>query len=105
MKWEADGLWEIPRRRWVINKTLTDYTNYLDQVKWLFELMEVTEDVAKAEIHITDKSGKLVKLIPINSSGKGTLNLRAEDFPSGLYDYTLFADGKLVATKKMMLSK
>jgi len=58
-----------------------------------------------AQIMVTDKSGKTLKLISISGSGKGKLNLDASVLASGAYQYSLYVDGKLIGTKQMILAK
>jgi hypothetical protein len=58
--------------------------------------------VTRAQIHFYDASGNLIKTIEINERGDGQLNVYGQDLSSGLYTYTLVADGQLIATKKMV---
>ncbi len=58
-----------------------------------------------AQIVITDYSGKTLKQINISTAGKGILNMNAGDLSSGTYNYSLIVDGKLIDTKKMVLTK
>jgi len=59
------------------------------------------ENFTNAQIKITDKNGKILKTINISGGGKGTLNVDASILSSGAYNYSLFANGKLVSTKQM----
>ena len=58
-----------------------------------------------AKIIITDKSGKVLKQVNLSGNGKGGLNLDASMLSSGAYQYSLFVDGKLIASKQMILTK
>lgn len=58
-----------------------------------------------AQLLITDKSGKTLKLVTISGSGKGSLNVDAATFAAGAYNYSLLVDGKLVGTRQMVLVK
>jgi len=58
-----------------------------------------------AQIMITDKSGKTLKLVNVSGSGKGSLNVDASVLASGAYNYSLFVDGKLIGTKQMVLNR
>jgi hypothetical protein len=58
--------------------------------------------VTRAQIHFYDASGNLIKSVEITERGDGQLNVFGQDLSSGLYTYTLVADGQLVATKKMV---
>lgn len=49
-----------------------------------------------------DASGKLIKKIDIKITGRGQLNVFANDLSTGIYSYTLVIDEKVVGSKKMM---
>jgi flagellar hook assembly protein FlgD len=63
------------------------------------------EKFTTAQIMITDKNGKTLKLVNVSGSGKGNLNVDASVFASGAYHYSLFVDGKLIGTKQMVLAR
>ncbi|HEY2726342.1 MAG TPA: tail fiber domain-containing protein, partial [Parafilimonas sp.] len=58
-----------------------------------------------AQIIITDYSGKILKQINISASGSGTAKIDADSLSAGTYNYSLMVDGKLIDTKKMVLTK
>lgn len=58
--------------------------------------------VQKAQIHFYDGTGKLINSVEIVERGNGQLNVFANDLSSGVYTYSLVADGQIVATKRMM---
>lgn len=60
---------------------------------------------ASAKIIITDKSGKVLKEVNINGSGKGNITVDASSLTAGTYQYTLYANGKLIDTKQMVIIK
>jgi len=60
--------------------------------------------VKQAQILFYDKNGKLINTVDIAERGLGQLNVYASDLSSGIYTYTLVADGVVVSTKKMMRS-
>ncbi|MFA5783055.1 MAG: T9SS type A sorting domain-containing protein, partial [Bacteroidales bacterium] len=62
----------------------------------------IPDDVASAQIIFTDNSGKIIKTVDINEKGKGMLKVYAQDLSSGIYSYTLVADGKTIDSKKMV---
>ena len=62
----------------------------------------IPDDVVKAQIIFYDNHGKVLRLVDISQKGKGELNVFAPDLSSGIYTYTLIADGKVVETKKMV---
>ena len=53
---------------------------------------------------ITDVYGKKLKQISLNTKGKGTLNVDTSGLAAGTYSYTLFVDGKIIETKKMVVA-
>ncbi len=58
--------------------------------------------VQKAQIHFYDGNGKLMQSVDVTERGLGSLTVFGSDLSSGVYTYTLVADGQIVATKKMM---
>lgn len=58
-----------------------------------------------AQIAIYDVVGKLLKKYNITPSINGTLEIDATMLPSGTYQYSLIANGKMIDTKKMLLIK
>ena len=63
------------------------------------------QDVAKADIYIYDMEGKQLKCIPAQGRGESQVTLTANDLKAGMYLYALVADGALVDSKKMILTK
>ena len=55
-----------------------------------------------AKIVITNEAGKVMKEINISGSGKGSFQLNASMFASGVYNYSLYANSRLIDTKKMI---
>ncbi len=62
----------------------------------------IPETVAKAQIHFHDGMGKLINSVDITERGSGQINVFANDLSTGIYTYSLVADGLVVATKRMM---
>jgi hypothetical protein len=60
---------------------------------------------SSAQIIISDKNGNQLKQFDISRGRKGTVTLDASTLTSGTYYYSLYADGKLVASKAMELIK
>jgi len=56
-----------------------------------------------AKILIFNNVGKLIKTVSIDHLGKGTLNVRADNIPSGTYIYHLEVDNKIIDAKKMVV--
>jgi hypothetical protein len=50
--------------------------------------------------------GKLINTVDLsNQSGKGQINVFANDLSNGVYTYTLVVDGKIIDTKRMVKQK
>lgn len=58
---------------------------------------------ASGQINIYDNSGKLLKSVRTNAGGQTTIN--AGELKSGTYTYSLLGNGKLVASKKLVIAK
>jgi hypothetical protein len=61
--------------------------------------------VSDAKIIFFDNLGHIIQTVKINERGSGQLNVYASNLTSGLYSYSLIADGKVVDTKKMVVMK
>jgi hypothetical protein len=62
----------------------------------------VPASVIKAQIIFYNNAGQIIQTVDVTTRGKGKVNVFASDLSSGLYHYTLVADGKVVASKKMV---
>ncbi len=60
---------------------------------------------SSAKIIITDKSAKTLKEVNLSGNGKGSLKVDASGLANGAYQYSLYVDEKLIATKQMILEK
>jgi hypothetical protein len=65
-------------------------------------MYNVPASVGKAQIIFFNNLGQVIQTIDIKTRGKGKVNVFASDLSSGLYNYTLVADGKVIDTKKMV---
>ena len=63
------------------------------------------QDVVSADIYIYDMEGKQLKRIAATGRGESQVTLTAHDLGAGMYLYALVADGTLVDSKKMILTK
>ena len=63
------------------------------------------QDVAKADIYIYDMQGTQLKCIPAQGRGESQVTLTAHDLKAGMYIYALVADGTLIDSKQMILTK
>lgn len=57
----------------------------------------------RAQLQLTNKLGQLVKSIPVAVSSSGTVDVNTTMLSSGIYNYSLVVDGKIVETKKMVV--
>lgn len=64
----------------------------------------VPTNVQSAEICICDMSGKLIKSQKLPYLGKGNISISTDGLSSGIYIYSLIMDGKISATKRIMVS-
>jgi len=58
-----------------------------------------------AELIITDQQGNRLQRFSLNGAGKGTVNINSSKFNAGVYQYTLYADGKIAESKQMTVIK
>lgn len=63
------------------------------------------EDTHDASIHIYDMSGAEVAVFLIDTFGQGELTINGGTLRAGMYLYSLIADGQLIDTKQMILTK
>ena len=63
------------------------------------------QGVASAIIYIYDMQGAQLKSIPARERGEGQVTITANDLKAGMYLYALVADGALVDSKQMILTK
>lgn len=65
----------------------------------------IPKKTQRAALMIYDMSGKQMKQININERGKTSVNITSEGLAAGMYLYSLIADGKVINTKRMILTK
>ena len=58
-----------------------------------------------AKISITDEAGRIQKEIYMIKSGRGSLNIDTSSLAAGTYNYSLYINGKLIDTRKMVIVK
>lgn len=66
---------------------------------------EIPETVKKAQLHICNMTGTLLKTFEINQRNEGNIIINANEFFAGMYLYSLVCDGKIVDTKQMLLTQ
>jgi len=57
-----------------------------------------------SQIIIYNMAGQIIKSVEV-AKGKGSLLLDANELPAGTYSYNLIIDGKVISSKKMVLTK
>ena len=63
------------------------------------------QSVGKADIYIYDMQGVQLKSIPATGRGESQVTVTARDLKAGMYLYALVADGTLIDSKQMILTK
>lgn len=63
------------------------------------------QGLTNAQIIVYDANGKSIKTFNLAGQGRGTVNVNANALPAGTYQYTLLVNGKIIETKKMVLTK
>ena len=58
-----------------------------------------------AYISITDAKGAIIKTISLNNRGTGQVNLNTSVLAAGNYNYTLWVDGNLSNTKRLLIAR
>ena len=67
--------------------------------------MSLRSDVEQAAIYIFDMQGSMLKTIPVTDRGNVSVTIEGGDLTPGMYIYSLIADGKEIASKRMILTK
>jgi hypothetical protein len=61
--------------------------------------------VSKASLFIYDMNGKQIDRIDIADRGTTNVSITSTGLTEGMYLYSFVADGKIVSTKRMILTK
>lgn len=67
--------------------------------------MFLRSDVAQAVVYIFDMQGNMLRSIPVSDRGNVSVTIEGGDLNAGMYIYSLIADGKEIASKRMILTK
>lgn len=65
----------------------------------------IAEGVNKAMLYVYDMSGKQISEYPVAERGKTSVSIEGGSLDAGMYLYSLIADGKVIDTKRMILTK
>ena len=63
------------------------------------------ETVQTANIYIYDMNGSQIKQIALTERGEASITVNGGQLSAGMYLYSLIADGKVIDTKRMILTK
>ena len=67
--------------------------------------MTLPENVGQATIMIYSLEGKQMKNIQVNGRGDVSVKISGNELSAGMYLYALIADGKVVDSKRMILTQ
>ena len=65
----------------------------------------IPQDAATAAIYIFNLNGLLLQTLPVSGTGHGTAIVNGESLDAGMYLYSLVVDGRIVDTKRMILTR
>ena len=63
------------------------------------------ESIQNANIYIYDMNGKQIEQIALTERGESSVTVNGGQLSAGMYLYSLIADGKIIDTKRMILTK
>ena len=66
---------------------------------------DVAEDVVKADLYIYTMNGEQLAEYAVTERGETSVTIDGGSLNAGMYLYALIADGKVVDTKRMILTK
>lgn len=61
--------------------------------------------ITTASIYVYDMNGVQLKSYLITEKGNGNITIQGSELTAGMYLYALIADGKVIDTKRMILTK
>lgn len=67
--------------------------------------VNIPDNVQQAHLMVYDMQGNKLRSYIVKSKGASTINISAGSLAAGQYIYTLQADGKVIDSKKMTVSK
>lgn len=66
---------------------------------------DVAEEVIKADLYVYDMNGKQITVYAITERGATNITIEGRSLEAGMYLYALIADGQVIDTKRMILTK
>ena len=67
--------------------------------------MTLPETAASARVVVYNLEGKQLKEVTVKERGSASVKIMANELGAGMYIYALIVDGKVVDTKRMILTK
>jgi len=67
--------------------------------------LNIPEGITTVAVFFYDMSGKQIDKRIITERGQSQLSVTSSELTEGMYLYSLIADGKVIATRKMILTK
>ncbi len=67
--------------------------------------MFLPESVNNVNVIVYNLEGKQLKEMTVSQRGKANVTMQGKELPAGMYIYVLIADGKVIDTKRMILTK
>ena len=67
--------------------------------------MTIPENVGFATVMIYNLEGKQMKNVQVRDRGQVSVKISGSELSAGMYLYALIADGKVVDTKRMILTE
>lgn len=88
----------------VLNQNEPNPFNDQTTIKWSIPESS-KKDVLDAKLMFFDKNGSVLKVIKIEDTGTGELLVFANNLSNGMYNYSLYVNGKVIDTKRMIKAK
>lgn len=63
----------------------------------------IPENTESAVMQFSNTSGKVVSRVNLTEKGNGELDVNSADLANGIYLYTLYVDGNMISTRKMVV--
>ena len=67
--------------------------------------MILPEAVTSARVIVYNLEGKQLKELNVKARGSASVTIMGNELSAGMYIYALIADGKVVGSKRMILTK
>jgi len=95
------GLPELPADGASLQQNIPNPFNQSTVIRYI-----LPQTYNSAQIVMTNAAGRIVRQIPVSGSGEaGSITIEAGSLTAGIYYYSLYADNRLIDTKKMLLTE